>query len=599
VRYDANYYYWPDVWVQNRPGMFTGSGMPMRFADLDGSMIDVYQAATYITDESGMDIPAAIKALLDGALGPNGYYGAFTVNMHTDASDNPGAGAIVAEATSRGVPVVSARQMLDWIDGRNNSSFTNTSFQDGQLHFTVVQAAGARGLEAMIPASATTGRLQHVTHNGSDVATTTQTIKGIEYAMLPVQSGDYVATYAHDTTPPTISHVAAQGHADGSATITWSTDEPSSSRIDYGTSSGALNQTKSDAGLSTSHSIDLSGLGAGAGYFFRVTSQDAAGNSATSPAPADDPATFTMPAANLLDTTIADFGAGATGADTYVGATGQGSDGEVILNSVIAEEFDGAGLPADWSATTWTSGGAASVAGDALTVDGARANTNQLYAPGHSLEFVATFGADPFQHVGFGATFEDAPWAMFSTGGGNLSIGLYARTWDGTTTRNTPIAGVDPTQPHRYRIVWTSTSVDYYLDGTKVDSAPIAITTQMRPIASDYNAGGAAVSVYWLRMSPYSTTGTFTSRVLDAGASGVSWLKLDADLDLPAGTGVAFQTRSGDTAAPDGTWSQWQPVGADGAIASPAARYIQYQATLSTPDASQTPVLRSVTIGLS
>ena len=25
--------------------MFTGSGMPMRFADLDGSMIDVYQAA--------------------------------------------------------------------------------------------------------------------------------------------------------------------------------------------------------------------------------------------------------------------------------------------------------------------------------------------------------------------------------------------------------------------------------------------------------------------------------------------------------------------------------------------------------------------------
>ena len=35
------------------PGMFTGSGMPMRFADLDGSMIDVYQAATQMTDESG------------------------------------------------------------------------------------------------------------------------------------------------------------------------------------------------------------------------------------------------------------------------------------------------------------------------------------------------------------------------------------------------------------------------------------------------------------------------------------------------------------------------------------------------------------------
>ena len=34
----------PD-WVQNRPGLFTGSGMPMRFADGDGTLIDVYQAA--------------------------------------------------------------------------------------------------------------------------------------------------------------------------------------------------------------------------------------------------------------------------------------------------------------------------------------------------------------------------------------------------------------------------------------------------------------------------------------------------------------------------------------------------------------------------
>ncbi len=33
--------------------MFTGSGMPMRFAKADGTLIDVYQAATQMTDESG------------------------------------------------------------------------------------------------------------------------------------------------------------------------------------------------------------------------------------------------------------------------------------------------------------------------------------------------------------------------------------------------------------------------------------------------------------------------------------------------------------------------------------------------------------------
>ena len=37
MRLDGNYYYWPPGWVLDVPGMFTGSGMPMRFADTDGS----------------------------------------------------------------------------------------------------------------------------------------------------------------------------------------------------------------------------------------------------------------------------------------------------------------------------------------------------------------------------------------------------------------------------------------------------------------------------------------------------------------------------------------------------------------------------------
>ena len=68
IRLDANYYYWPGAWVQDRPGMFTGSGMPMRFADLDGSTIDVYQAATEMTDESGITIPTHIESLIGKAL---------------------------------------------------------------------------------------------------------------------------------------------------------------------------------------------------------------------------------------------------------------------------------------------------------------------------------------------------------------------------------------------------------------------------------------------------------------------------------------------------------------------------------------------------
>src|SRR6185295_9051616 len=60
IRLDTGYYYWPGSWVQDRPGMFTGSGMPMRFADLDGTMIDVFQAATQMTDESGQSYPFTV-----------------------------------------------------------------------------------------------------------------------------------------------------------------------------------------------------------------------------------------------------------------------------------------------------------------------------------------------------------------------------------------------------------------------------------------------------------------------------------------------------------------------------------------------------------
>ena len=50
----------------------TGSGMPMRFADTDGPMIDIYQAATQMTDESDQTYPFTPNTLLDNALGANG-----------------------------------------------------------------------------------------------------------------------------------------------------------------------------------------------------------------------------------------------------------------------------------------------------------------------------------------------------------------------------------------------------------------------------------------------------------------------------------------------------------------------------------------------
>uniref|UniRef100_UPI00321A87E1 hypothetical protein n=1 Tax=Escherichia coli TaxID=562 RepID=UPI00321A87E1 len=84
---------------------------------------DVYQATTQLTDESGQTYPFALNALLDKAFGPEGYYAAITANIHTDTVASPASDAIIAEARSRGVPVITARQMLDWLDARNSSAY--------------------------------------------------------------------------------------------------------------------------------------------------------------------------------------------------------------------------------------------------------------------------------------------------------------------------------------------------------------------------------------------------------------------------------------------------------------------------------------------
>ena len=198
--------------------------------------------------------------------------------------------------------------------------------------------------------------------------------------------------------------------------------------------------------------------------------------------------------------------------------------------------------------------------------------------------------------MGFGTDYNDVPWAIFSTGGGSLGVGLYART-AGSSTTNTPVTGVSPTDPHRYRILWKGSTVDFTVDGHSVATHDVTIADGMRPLASDVTAGGPNVAVHWLRMSPYAASGTFLSRVFDGGAAGTDWLTLARTASVPAGASLTLATRSGETATPGAGWSDWETVGAGNAIASPNARYLQYRAVLASTDDTVTPTLERVAVG--
>jgi hypothetical protein len=110
-----------------------------------------------------------------------------------------------------------------------------------------------------------------------------------------------------------------------------------------------------------------------------------------------------------------------------------------------------------------------------------------------------------------------------------------------------------------------------------------------------YLATASPAKLYRFRStSTTRTVGTLTSTVRDARHH-TTWGRLHWSGEGP----IELQTRSGNTAIPDSTWSDWStPLGqADGSpIQSPPARYLQWRATLRRLPTGPAPKLREVVV---
>jgi hypothetical protein len=83
-----------------------------------------------------------------------------------------------------------------------------------------------------------------------------------------------------DCSPPSVNNVAVTNLEARSATITFTTREPASATVMYGTSCASLTGAAAGSGFQTSHAINLTGLEDNTGYFFAIQVVDQAGNSA-------------------------------------------------------------------------------------------------------------------------------------------------------------------------------------------------------------------------------------------------------------------------------------------------------------------------------
>jgi subtilisin family serine protease len=96
---------------------------------------------------------------------------------------------------------------------------------------------------------------------------------------------------------PQISNVQVTSISETTAVITWTTNTPSDSIVQYGTASSSWDSypnTGSDAARVTSHSITISGLTQETDYYFRVGSTDAYGNGPANTSADDNPSSEAM-----------------------------------------------------------------------------------------------------------------------------------------------------------------------------------------------------------------------------------------------------------------------------------------------------------------
>ena len=102
-------------------------------------------------------------------------------------------------------------------------------------------------------------------------------------------------TTSTDTRPPKILNLKviggtippvgfAAGEVKAQLIVTWDTDEPATSQVEFGQGSGTDYSQKSqyDGNITTNHTVILSGLVPSQVYHFRALSVDSAGNTATS-----------------------------------------------------------------------------------------------------------------------------------------------------------------------------------------------------------------------------------------------------------------------------------------------------------------------------
>jgi hypothetical protein len=216
----------------------------------------------------------------DGTYTAPNQTGSFRVTAASDLNPNSKANAtatviqtadntppVISSIASSGV--TSSGASITWSTNEGSDStvqYGTTTTYDSSAANPAMVTAHALSLSNLSP-----GTVYHYRVRSKDAAGNSATSSDRTFTTVA----------AADTTAPVISAVAASTTS-SSATVTWTTNEASTTQVEYGTTMSYGSSTSLVSTPVTAHSATLSGLSAGTLYHYRVKSRDAAGNVATS-----------------------------------------------------------------------------------------------------------------------------------------------------------------------------------------------------------------------------------------------------------------------------------------------------------------------------
>lgn len=140
--------------------------------------------------------------------------------------------------------------------------------------------------------------------------------------------------------------------------------------------------------------------------------------------------------------------------------------------------------------------------------------------------------------------------------------------------------------------------------GKARDTDPFAVVqelgsaqaTAFLPSGGDLLVVGSNPAELHLLSEAQATEGTLESRIL-RGAPLADWGRAYLDAEVPTGTNVELQFRTGSTETPDATWSAWTPPLRSGERpALPPARFAQFRLRLSSTRGGATPTVETVNL---